>query len=310
VQAWQESRRKAKKTTTGARPLGYRRDPDQPNRLFIDAAEAKAVRDAAKAVLKGQSLHSIAAGMAASGVTGTRGTRMSNQRLRALLLSPTIAACREVPVGSGVFVDCASKDWPPILKRETWDRVRDVLTDPVRRHPNHTTALRHWLTGVIVCGRCPDDSKMRVAPNKNGPKYLCRQCGLSIDKTKTDKQLEEALLGLLDRKTWRRLQRGHSTGPDTAGFEEAMRELTERFVAGDIDGEEMGALATALRQEVVAVPVLTLPDVDNLRATWPRLDVRTRRVVLSAATESLTIAPATRGFHFFDPTRIAWVPTA
>jgi hypothetical protein len=57
---------------------------------------------------------------------------------------------------------------------------------------------------------------------------------------------------------------------------------------------------------VAAAPV-RLPDVDDLRAAWPALDLAARRLVLSAATESLTIARARPGINRFDEERVRWV---
>jgi DNA invertase Pin-like site-specific DNA recombinase len=313
VLAWQEHRRTSGATPTGPRLFGYRRDPEHPNELFIDKAEAKVLRTSAKRVLAGDSLRSIVADLTADGVMSTRGKPIRPHKLRVLLLSPTIAACREVE--PGVFVD--SDAWKPILDRATWDKVRAVLNDPSRRTtPVGGGAVRRWwLSGIAVCGRgCTRDGQPAALhvniSQKSGPRYYCSECYLSIDVAQTEELVEAALLELLDRKTWRRLRQGQALGPDLSGFEEAMQELTARFVAGDLDGEEMGKLADALRQEVAASPKPpSLPNVDDLRKAWPTFTVEQRRVVLSSATESLTILPW-QGGKGFDETRIEWVPVA
>jgi hypothetical protein len=124
----------------------------------------------------------------------------------------------------------------------------------------------------------------------------------------TDAHVEGLLLGLLDRKAWRALRRGQSVGDTDTGFDEAMSTLTDKFVAGDIDGTELGRLADALRAEAAsAPPPPALPDVDDLHKAWPQLDVAARRLVLSACTESLTVLPSGPRLNRFDGDRIKWV---
>jgi hypothetical protein len=205
-----------------------------------------------------------------------------------------------------VLVDCASDDWRPILDRGTWDRVQKVLSDPARR-TSPGSWRRWWLSGIAVCGRCENSVKMRTASHPKGPRYTCVECEMSIEAKRTDELLEDALLALLDRDAWRRLRQGQPVGPDTTGFEVAMNDLTARFMAGDFDGAEMGRLADALRQEVTAAPRPSLPDVDDLRKAWPDLDVDQRRLVFTAATQSLQILPW-RHRNGFDCMRVRWTP--
>jgi hypothetical protein len=71
----------------------------------------------------------------------------------------------------------------------------------------------------------------------------------------------------------------------------------------------MDRLADALRREAAASPPPSLPDVDDVAKAWPKLDLDARRLVLTAATESLTILPS-QGVYGFDDTRIEWVSAA
>ena len=153
---------------------------------------------------------------------------------------------------------------------------------------------------------------MAARGHNDGPRYFCPECHLSIEVARTDELVCEELLALLDAKTWRRLRQGRpAVGTDDSGFEEAMTALTQRFVAGDIDAVQLGELAEALRRqhEVTAAPPPPLPDVANLRTAWPTLDLTQRRLVLSAATESLTIMPS-KPSNRFDKSRVRWVPVS
>jgi site-specific DNA recombinase len=305
TQAWQEHRRNNGAVPTGPRPFGYRRER---NELHIDPVEAAVIRKAADGVLAGQSFASIVADVAAAGVVGRSGRPFARRTLYGILTGPTVAGCREKPPGSGVFIE--SEGWEPILERPVWEAVRAVLKDPARRS-SPSNARRWWLSGIAQCGRC--QGRMKVRPTRKGARYTCAECQMSVDVPRTDEVVESALLALLDRKAWQRLRQGQSVGTaDTTGYEEAMAELTARFVAEDIDAAELAELAEALRrqQQVVAAPPPPLPDVADLKKAWPKLDLEARRLVLSAATESLTIKPAPPREHRFDEKRIVWVPVA
>lgn len=299
--AWHGDRRANKAPPTGPRPYGYRRER---NRLIVVAAEAKVIRQAAKQVIGGASLRSIVRDLEAAGVKGKSGEPLSQRALRAILIGPTIAACREIT--PGVFVDCESDDWKPILDRATWDQVRDVLMDPARR--TSPSNRRRWLlSGIAECGN--DGTKMKSQGHKTGPRYFCPQCQLSIGQARTDEIVTGDLFAFLDAKVWRRLRQGQSTGKvDIAAFEAAMHELTSRFVAGEINAEELALTAEGLQrqQEVAATPPPPLPDVRDLGAAWNTLDLEQQRLVVMTATKSLTImpSPGTLGFE----ARIRWEP--
>ena len=158
-----------------------------------------------------------------------------------------------------------SEAWRPILDRALWDSVRAVLTDPARRS-GPGNARRWLLSGIARCGRCDTAKPMQIKWNNAGPRYTCGSCGLSVEAAKADEAVVGDLLGVFDKATWRRLRRGRRTSTDSSGFEEAMATLTARFVAGDLDGAELAALAEGLRrqQDAASAPAVQLPDVPDL----------------------------------------------
>jgi DNA invertase Pin-like site-specific DNA recombinase len=316
--AWQDQRRAKGLVPTGPRPFGYLRER---NRLIIEPAEAAVIRKAADAVLAGQTIESVLRDLAGAGVVGRSGKPFAHRTLHGILTGPTIAACREVqkeqkatmtsPAVPAVYID--STEWEPILDRQMWEAVRAVLKDPARRISS-SNARRWLLPGIARCGRkeCQEsesNGRMRsTAHSKSGRRYSCMKCGLSIHAAQTDAHIEGLLLGLLNKKAWRALRRGQAVGANgSAGLSEALAELTERYEAGDIDSAEWATLADALKREAAtAPPPPSLPDVDDLAKAWPKLTLEQRRLVVSAATESLTIMPST-GKWGFDDTRIKWV---
>ena len=145
------------------------------------------------------------------------------------------------------------------------------------------------------------------------PGYFCPKCHLSVEQQRTDELIEADLKAsaLLDRKAWKRLRQGRPLSThDTAAFEEAMTDLTARFIGGDIDADELATVAESLRRqqvELASVPVVKLPDVDDLAVAWPSFTLDQKRIVLMLATESLVIGPwqHTKGF---DERRVRWTP--
>lgn len=311
IEAWQEHRRNNGRTPTGPRPFGYQRGgPDNPNVLTIDRVEAAVIRKVAKQVLAGKSFRSILRDLAASGVVGKSGKPLSHRGLMRIMLTPTIVACRET--SPGVFVE--SSEWEPILDRDKWDAVRAVLTDPARR-TNHSTGRRHLLAGIVRCSRCLDtdsDGWMRSMPGRDGVRYSCPTCYLSIDAAQTEDVVQRDVLAMLDPKMWRRLRQGQPIAAmrNGAATEKALEELSARFMAGDIDATEFADLANALRRryEVDSAPPPPLPNVADLAKAWPKFTLEQRRLVIMAATETLTIEPWTPSGGVFDETRIVWVP--
>lgn len=302
VSEWQHYRRSTGATPTGQRPFGYRRER---NRLVVDESEAAIVREAAALVLDGGSLRGLAATMAERDIVGKNGRPLTNRGWRVILTSPTIAGCREV---DDTLVP--SDAWEPIIDVEQLLDLRSLLLDPQRR--STTARDRRWLlVGIARCGRCSDDTPMICRPHSvSPPRYVCPTCTLSIEAERTEKLVSDDLLDLLDVDAWRRLRAGVVEPADTAAYDDAMTELVDRFGAGEVDATTFADMAEGLRRQRNAATTErpALPDVDDVRRAWPTLDVNARRLVLSAATESLVIEAARRGLNRFDSERVRWTP--
>jgi hypothetical protein len=108
--------------------------------------EAEVVQDAARRVLAGESLRSIARMLNEAGKTTTTGKPWTGSALRKVLVRPATAALRgsagEV-IGRGL--------WQPLLPEDQWRGVVAVLTDPARRTTDRYT--RTYLgSGLYRCG--------------------------------------------------------------------------------------------------------------------------------------------------------------
>lgn len=107
----------------GPRPFGF-----EANRKTIRKDEARLIRAAAKRILTGATPLDIRRSWESRGVPTSTGAAWSTTAIRKLLTSPRVAGLRLHPTVGEV-----DAEWPPILDRDTWDRLCEVLPDPAKR---------------------------------------------------------------------------------------------------------------------------------------------------------------------------------
>jgi len=132
----------------GRIPFGFR---PIDGKLVVHTSEAELMREAASAVLNGQSLNSVARDWNAQGVTTTGGKPWRAYHVRLVL----------------------HRDNPGILTTADSRRLRKLLDDPKR-----TTSPRggkYLLTGLLVCGRC--GGRMVGRPHHGERGYMCLASG-------------------------------------------------------------------------------------------------------------------------------------
>ena len=118
-------------------------------------AERLLVQEAARRVLAGQGLITIARDRNRRGVPGTTACPWSAPTLRKILLSARIAGLREHgadPRGR-VLGALTSGVWEGAIDRRTWDHVRSVLLNPERLTLGNTPT-KYLLMGLVFCGVC------------------------------------------------------------------------------------------------------------------------------------------------------------
>jgi len=170
----------------GSLPFGYKHGLDEhgDKSYVIVPEQADAIRWAARMVLAGWSLSSVAAGLRGRGLTGphrvkvknaagqvvtddqgkpvTRPSTLTPGSVKSMLTKPTIAGWR---VHGGRTV--GRGNWPPILDEDTWQACRAKLsagrtvqrsdggTYPVGRAHAGYSGRKYTLTGgLAVCGVC------------------------------------------------------------------------------------------------------------------------------------------------------------
>ncbi len=116
----------------GRPPFGYKQSGAS---LAVVPKEAEKLREAAAALLDGETLRSVSDRMGMN-------TRTVWRRLK----NPAIVGQR---VHHGEMLKAS---WPPILDRRTWQRINKLLDDPARGPKGPRP--RYLLTGLVFCGTC------------------------------------------------------------------------------------------------------------------------------------------------------------
>ncbi|MGR0320417.1 recombinase family protein [Agromyces sp. ZXT2-3] len=141
----------------GQRPFGYEKDG-----VTVRAGEAAAVLDAARAVLAGRSLRSIAHEWNERGLKTSKGREWNVNRLRDVLMRPRNAGilAHGLPgkpkgsTGTGRthdYEEVGKAAWPAIVPEEEWRALVALFLDPARR--KHAGTQAHWLgSGIYRCG--------------------------------------------------------------------------------------------------------------------------------------------------------------
>ena len=163
----------------GPRPFGWEPIPSAPGDdrkyagLRIRETEARLIRDAAGAVLSGDSIGAIERAWRALGVTGTRGGPVTGQHIRRVLLRP-----RNAGICVHLGREAGPGDWPAILDEPVFRALQATLTDPGRNVSPGPE--RRWLgSGFYQCGICCQPLKSHHAgagSRKNRtprPAYAC-----------------------------------------------------------------------------------------------------------------------------------------
>ena len=142
------------------------------------AVEAAAIREAAAAVINGQSLRSIAVQWNRDGLTTTKGGPWSGSSVRQMLMRPSNAG---LVVYDGQVVEGVKATFPAIVDRDVYDAVLAVLADPIR-HTGKSIGRVHLGSGLYRCGACGRGISTLMRKTRKGEKvniYACKHlaCG-------------------------------------------------------------------------------------------------------------------------------------
>ncbi len=178
----------------GHRLFGYSK-----GRTAIVEDEAAVIRESAERVLRGETLRSVVTWANEQGPSPTGGA-WQQASFRRMLLNPGMVKLREY---HGEIVAEGKWEAPPILTRDTWERLCVLLKDPARV----SKAGRPWpgflLSGLATCWHCRRPLVAHYRPKDRGGarEYLClrgpgrHRCGkTSVIAEPLERLVEEVVL--------------------------------------------------------------------------------------------------------------------
>jgi site-specific DNA recombinase len=318
ARAREEAARAGRPITGGARPFGYAAD-----KMTVIESEADVLREAARRVVAGESLRSIARDFNDRGLRPVAAPRWSSANLGKLLVNPRYIA-RAVYRG----VEVANGQWPAILDVATHEKVKAILSNPARRSQVGRPSV-HLLVGGIL--RCAVDGAAlgTRAPDKSARRYGCdggdREGGrvhLIIAAEPLERFVERAVLHALDGPKLGEFLKMRSKNGDReladqlVNDERRFTEMATMYARGEIDKAEWLAARNVLQQRIRSVrerlarraEAAILADVGTepgaLRAAWERWTLEQRRDVLRLVLEAVVVSPASRRGPGFDESRV------
>lgn len=318
---------------------GYRREESA---VVLHDAEADTIRAAVKRVLDGESLRAVCKDLDAQQVpTPGRGAGWNTTTLKQLLLRPSLAG---LTVHRGEVVGRSPANSPRVIDEDTHERLKAVLTDPLRRTSPAGRAPKYLLGGIARCGRptgALDEAgepvecggvMVRAVGRKtrqsNGtkrqpPSYVCSECyRVRRKQDLVDALVEGIVVGRLQMPDAALL----FIQGDPAALREArdtiealdarLANAADMFAIGDIDAAQLTRITERLRADRVqaaaaldaALPPSVPADLIGPKAgeVWGGLSMDVKRAVLDALV-TVTILPSGSG-KAFDPNliRIEW----
>jgi DNA invertase Pin-like site-specific DNA recombinase len=297
----------------GIRPYGYADD-----RVTVDEDEAAVLREIAARIIAGNALKAIVRDLNDRAVPTVRGGPWTDRSVKATVTKPRIAGYRSRR--KGIVGDA---QWEPILDRDTWHEICQILA---ARASGSTNGLTYWLTGILVCGRCGHRLRGSTTGKPNAQRrYWCdparKGCGrIAITAEPTHRLIGRLIVRkVADKRTWARLR---DTAPDPAtealrlemaADERQLRELARAHGNRQIPLAEwiearkpIEARLRAARRKVVRPPKL-LRDLagPDVAARWEAFTPEQKRIAARGLLAAVTVQPHDPAAGWvFDPHRL------
>lgn len=304
----------------GRVPFGYRREYDSATGVLLRQVPheetAPYIKEMARRVLSGEALYSIARDLNDRAVPTPTGRPWDLNRIRQILLNPTIAGQR---VFRGEVIGPAA--WEPIISPDTLAQLSAKLRDPKRR-TYVDGSVKHLLVGIARCGVC--EAKVKRIKNRGTPSYACSASFCVSRKiTLVDEFVEGVVIERLSRPDAVDLLSEDRTGEVAAAHEEAAG-LRARL-AGFYDSAAEGKLtpmalariesklipqieaAEKRARSFVSSPVVADLIGSNVAERWESLVIEQRREAIRALlTPVLRRVRGGSGRNDFSSIKIKW----
>jgi len=125
--------------------------------------ECEHIRRMAAMLLAGEPTGALVRDAAARGALTPFGIPFSHSTIRKMLMRPRYAGL--MPDGENTAA------WEPVLDRQTWEKVREVLKSKTATFAYATSARRWLLSGIAVCGACGAPMQMRPSKGRGRKEY-------------------------------------------------------------------------------------------------------------------------------------------
>jgi DNA invertase Pin-like site-specific DNA recombinase len=298
--------------------------------------EAQLLNDAARRIIAGGNRFAICKEWEDSNIPTVLGKRWHGETLKQILMSPLMVGKREI---GGTLHDMEGV--PPILDMETWERVREALSNGKSRPGGR--APRRQASNIMVCGDC----ETPIVGNVEGPHsretYVCRKrhaypnaCGgVSALVAHVDGEIANRVCEFLNqRDRVLTLLRQHAQGAELDALHARNEQLNDSLVALDearfnpppgmprLPDDRYWTQAAAIyaEQDQIQRKLAVTREASLLTETlsvdwtpelWGEQDLAWRRAILKLVTLSITLHKATKrgtrsGLYGseFDPERV------
>jgi hypothetical protein len=222
--------------------------------------------------------------------------------------------------------------WQPILERDRWERLHDLLTDPSRRTNTSRANEPRWLvSGFAACGVC--DGPTRVAGGRNrAAAYVGNGCcHVRRNAASLDRYISRAVVEVLSRpEAAGLLKPPPRPGVNASKLRAEARRLravkrakNRLHTDGLIDDAELATELRAIKGKLAKVeaqlaasdqadPLAEFRGDRPAEAVWARLGMPRRRAVVQTLIKSIVINRAERRGQGFDPAsvKVRWHPEA
>ena len=316
--AFLERARKGKDAWT-IRMFGYNADL-----RTINPREASVIREAAKRMLKGESLNSLTVDLNRRKIRTTNGNMWSGSHLRALLRNPRLAGLTKYHgeiVGKGA--------WPAILRPADSARLREIFRD--RGRSNNSANSPNVLSRLLICGRCG----AKLAPSSAHPvqyrKYVCPLisgrpgCGrVSVMGTYVEEALFEAVLTRVASvevsarpvRAEARDRRWTKAADELDRTQRLLDAMARDLGEGRLSHREWLLMRPQLAERVERAQAIVMQDrydagikefignAELLADAWPEMPYARRRTVMRGLVDHIIVRPAVVGQRRFDLTRL------
>lgn len=315
-----QAAQQGKPHTTGQRGYGYTLD-----HMTVIGNEATAIREAARRLLAGESLGSVATDLNNRGILTAEAKQWRVSTLRIVLASARISGRREYH--GEIMADAI---WPAIITVEQSDRLRALLA----RTTGQPRKRRSYLySGYLQCGRDGCGHRLWGRAHNGTRRYQCVKApgvngcnGVAVYAEPTETEIRDKILTALGSPAFLdRLLRASTgtTSPDAQevsakirAIDERREELAAAWATGEVTRKEWAAARKALDDQLTTLTRSLSRDTHTVALAefaamegdcwhrWEQLTNGARRALAEATTASIIIAPAHRGKRYFDPGRI------